>query len=341
MKKKYQVFISSTYTDLMEERQAVVEQILKQGHIPAGMELFRADDRSQKEIIRKWIEESDIYILILGYRYGSIDYESNTSYTEWEYQLAGELNKPRIVIRLSSLWLKEKLINKELEENETVLKEYKNFRDKLIHSGRYAHEVNDVTELKLSVSENLEFVIDSFGDNLIGWVSGRYIDDNKKNEGIKNIENLKISTKKVYNKVDSQPWGVGKINGATYFSIPLWIEICNTADKPEMIRNINLVLYDGDSQISKMTQINHYKKNNIKHFYGIDGHYSFVIKPFSIKKYELQFLLRKSKVQTDFNKVKISFYDANNQFYEFLLMDIESGWEIKSQKIDDDWLVIK
>lgn len=40
MKKKYQIFISSTYQDLKEERQAAVEAILKAGHIPAGMELF-------------------------------------------------------------------------------------------------------------------------------------------------------------------------------------------------------------------------------------------------------------------------------------------------------------
>ena len=35
MKKKYQIFISSTYTDLQEERQAAVQAILEAGHIPA------------------------------------------------------------------------------------------------------------------------------------------------------------------------------------------------------------------------------------------------------------------------------------------------------------------
>jgi len=34
---KIQVFISSTYTDLIEERQAVVQAVLQAGHIPAGM----------------------------------------------------------------------------------------------------------------------------------------------------------------------------------------------------------------------------------------------------------------------------------------------------------------
>ncbi|EOB9332781.1 DUF4062 domain-containing protein (plasmid) [Staphylococcus aureus] len=35
---KYQIFISSTYLDLIEERQAVVEAVLNSNNIPAGME---------------------------------------------------------------------------------------------------------------------------------------------------------------------------------------------------------------------------------------------------------------------------------------------------------------
>lgn len=45
--KKLQVFVSSTYKDLIEERQTAVLSILSSGHIPAGMELFTAGDESQ------------------------------------------------------------------------------------------------------------------------------------------------------------------------------------------------------------------------------------------------------------------------------------------------------
>jgi hypothetical protein len=47
-KKKLQVFVSSTYTDMHEERQAAVEAILTAGHIPAGMELFTVHDKKFK-----------------------------------------------------------------------------------------------------------------------------------------------------------------------------------------------------------------------------------------------------------------------------------------------------
>ena len=79
MNKKLQIFVSSTFTDLIEERQAAVEAILDAGHIPAGMELFKAG-KSQMYTIRKWIDESDVYMLILGGRYGSIEEESGLSY---------------------------------------------------------------------------------------------------------------------------------------------------------------------------------------------------------------------------------------------------------------------
>ncbi|WP_051007944.1 DUF4062 domain-containing protein [Psychroflexus torquis] len=67
--KKLQVFISSTFIDLIEERQAAVQAVLSCGHIPAGMELFTAGDESQMKVIKRWIEESDVYLLILGGRY--------------------------------------------------------------------------------------------------------------------------------------------------------------------------------------------------------------------------------------------------------------------------------
>ncbi len=82
MAKKLQIFVSSTYKDLIAERQAAVEAILTAGHIPAGMELFSAGDESQLETIYRWIDESDIFMLLLGGRYGSIEKTSGKSYTQ-------------------------------------------------------------------------------------------------------------------------------------------------------------------------------------------------------------------------------------------------------------------
>lgn len=99
MEKKLQVFISSTYTDLIEERQAAVQAILDAGHIPAGMELFKAG-KSQMETIKKWINDSDVYMLILGSRYGSVEEMTDKSYTQLEYEYALKQNMPVFAIVL-------------------------------------------------------------------------------------------------------------------------------------------------------------------------------------------------------------------------------------------------
>lgn len=40
MDKRYQVFVSSTYTDLKDERSAIFQTLMEMDCIPAGMELF-------------------------------------------------------------------------------------------------------------------------------------------------------------------------------------------------------------------------------------------------------------------------------------------------------------
>lgn len=47
MDKRYQVFISSTYADLQDERQEVIQALLELDCIPAGMELFPAASEDQ------------------------------------------------------------------------------------------------------------------------------------------------------------------------------------------------------------------------------------------------------------------------------------------------------
>ena len=90
---RYQVFISSTYTDLRDERQSVLSTLLQVDAIPAGMELFPAADETAWALIERFIEECDYYLLLIGGRYGSVDSEG-LSYTEREYDLALRLGKP-------------------------------------------------------------------------------------------------------------------------------------------------------------------------------------------------------------------------------------------------------
>jgi len=168
MKRKLQVFVSSTFQDLIEERQAAVSAILKAGHIPAGMELFTSGDKSQMQTIKKWIDESDVYMLVLGGRYGSLEPSSGVSYTELEYDYAIEQEKPffAVVINEASLEEKVKKYGRDMMEKESP-KQLKMFREKVLSN--ISSFFDDHKDIKLCVHESLS----DFATNrdLKGWVS--------------------------------------------------------------------------------------------------------------------------------------------------------------------------
>lgn len=93
MEKKFQVFISSTYEDLKEERRIAIERVLDLNHIPIGMEAFAAGNDRQWDFIKKRIQDSDYYIVIIAERYGSIAHDGR-SYTQMEYEYAIDCNIP-------------------------------------------------------------------------------------------------------------------------------------------------------------------------------------------------------------------------------------------------------
>lgn len=85
--KREQVFVSSTYLDLQEERRSVIQTLLEANCIPAGMEMFPASNAQKFDLIKKVIDGCDYYVVIVGGRYGSVD-ETQLSYTEKEYDYA-------------------------------------------------------------------------------------------------------------------------------------------------------------------------------------------------------------------------------------------------------------
>lgn len=165
-KKKYQVFISSTFTDMRAERQAAVEAVLLADHIPAGMELFSAGDKSQLDVIRKWIRDSDIFMLILGGRYGSIEPDSGLSYIELEYNYAQSLNKPFFAVVLSGSALERKAkSSSDVFEKDNRTK-YDAFKQRVL--GKISSLVDDEKDIKLYAFKAISDAIEN--NKLAGWV---------------------------------------------------------------------------------------------------------------------------------------------------------------------------
>jgi hypothetical protein len=155
MKKKLQVFVSSTFKDLQDERQAAVQAILRASHIPAGMELFIPGDETQWEIIKKWIIESDVFMLILGNRYGSINPSTGKSYVESEYDFAVENGKSHFAVYTFS-------------EPENGDKRLIEFRNRVL--SKQSEAFSNCDEIKIAILATLQGF--SENRNLKGWISG-------------------------------------------------------------------------------------------------------------------------------------------------------------------------
>ena len=87
MERRHQVFISSTFADLKEERREIIQSLLEMDCIPAGMEMFPAANEDQMTLIKGVIDQCDYYLVVIGGRYGSMSAEG-ISYTEQEYDYA-------------------------------------------------------------------------------------------------------------------------------------------------------------------------------------------------------------------------------------------------------------
>ena len=171
IKKRYQVFVSSTYEDLKGERQVAVEAILKAGHIPAGMELFAGGSQSQLDVIREWIGESDIFVLVLGGRYGTIEKTSGKSYIQLEYEHAIDLGKPFFAVVLDDDGLDAKVKasgRAALETDNGPL--FKAFRE-VVRSKICKHFSNGPS-LQAAIYESLFDIIRRHEATMVGWVSG-------------------------------------------------------------------------------------------------------------------------------------------------------------------------
>ena len=161
--KKYQIFVSSTYTDLIKAREEVIKVILSLYQIPIGMEMFSADNDEQWSIIKSTIENSDYYLLIIGHRYGSLTKE-DISYTEKEFDYAKSLNIP-IIAFVKNRDIATKPNERDKEQIKTILLE--NFLNKVLKNSMCDFWENE-NELGQKVAIALTKLF--FKTPRIGWV---------------------------------------------------------------------------------------------------------------------------------------------------------------------------
>jgi hypothetical protein len=170
--KRYQVFVSSTYEDLREERAAVISALLQIDCFPAGMELFPAADDDSLTLIKSVIDDSDYYLIILGGRYGTLDNATGKSYTHLEYEYALATGKPTIALLHSSPGT---LRGDKIEGNDAGRKRFTDFRAEL--QKKNCRSWSDRGELALAVITGVQHLKKTRPG--VGWIKATEAPDDK------------------------------------------------------------------------------------------------------------------------------------------------------------------
>lgn len=162
--KRYQVFLSSTYNDLKEERQEVISALIKRKCFPIAMEYFPAMNRKSIDYIKDAIKECDFYILIVAGRYGSSRDDNGVSLTEIEFDYAQELKIPTNIY----LYDGPPLPSDKIEENDEGKERLRSFIQKLkateLGYATWSNKDNLASEVKDGIEELKS------SSSAVGWV---------------------------------------------------------------------------------------------------------------------------------------------------------------------------
>ncbi|WP_313584873.1 DUF4062 domain-containing protein [Lacrimispora sp.] len=169
MEKRYQIFISSTFADLENERKGIMESIIELGSFPTGMEMFPATDTEQFEYIKTVIDESDYYVLVIAGRYGSVA-EDGISYTEKEFLYAKEKGIPILTFVKKDI---ESISANKTDQDVQKRKKLDKFRAKAL-DGRMANFWDNADELKYKIHSSLSREFKTHPR--AGWIRGDVID---------------------------------------------------------------------------------------------------------------------------------------------------------------------
>ncbi len=96
-KKIYRVFVASTWEDFKAEREKILEALRNFYYQHVTMEYFGADTRRPIEKCLDEVRSSDVFVGIIGHRYGTILDDTGKSYTHTEYEEAVKIGLPCLI----------------------------------------------------------------------------------------------------------------------------------------------------------------------------------------------------------------------------------------------------
>jgi hypothetical protein len=141
------IFISSVFRELKSERKALEAEIHKLQDLFVGMEYFGSDPRTPAEYCAKMVQESNLFVGLFGGDYGSVDENSQKSFTQIEYDTAKDERIPCLIYIKSN-------IAGEKESNQRIKDPRFHALIERLHKEQIVHTFKDINDLKL------QFLID-------------------------------------------------------------------------------------------------------------------------------------------------------------------------------------
>jgi Domain of unknown function (DUF4062) len=259
MDKRYQVFVSSTYTDLIEERQVVMQTLMENDCIPAGMELFPAADEDQFEFIKRIIDDCDYYLIIIGGRYGSLAADG-ISFTEKEYDYA--ISRGLKVIALVHSNSDQIIVGKSEKDKKSKIKLEK-FRAKVC-KGRIVKFWDNKNQISGILSPSLSKTMKLFP--AIGWVRANQV---ASVEILEEINSLRKENDELKSKMNKKRDFEKTIESYLQKEITLTVTIISTAGLPrqsEEIEQWNVKLIDVFRVVSKNILAGTHQRSDISYY---------------------------------------------------------------------------
>jgi hypothetical protein len=156
-------FVSSTYRDLVEERDQVRRYLIENQCFPLGMEIFPSTGAGQWSFIKAAIDAADFCVFIVAGSFGSI-WEDGVSWTQREFRYARERDKPMVV-----------MVHERPEDLPAVRREtdparfgaLEGFRRELMGDGLNCRTFSDLASLVRGVGTSMTALLHQ--DHLQGW----------------------------------------------------------------------------------------------------------------------------------------------------------------------------
>jgi hypothetical protein len=136
MAASFTVFVCSTFSDLSQERDGVLDAIRRLKLQHDSMEFFGARAAQPIETCLEEVRASDVLVVIVGHRYGSVVPDLGLSYSEAEYTEGFRLKKPCLVYMRDD---NVPILLKHVERDPDNLKKLENWKDTLQSRHTVAH----------------------------------------------------------------------------------------------------------------------------------------------------------------------------------------------------------